>query len=63
MSKWIAQFIGSKPVYIRGNGETSRDFCYDLTVTGPLLLLALPVMLLAALCIDLESGLPVLYRQ
>ena len=26
--KWIAQFIGRKPVYINGDGETSRDFCY-----------------------------------
>ena len=26
--KWIAQFIGSEPVYINGDGETSRDFCY-----------------------------------
>jgi lipopolysaccharide/colanic/teichoic acid biosynthesis glycosyltransferase len=46
-------------VYINGDGETSRDFCYDLTVSGALLLLALPIMLLAVLCIYLESGLPV----
>jgi UDP-N-acetylglucosamine 4-epimerase len=26
--KWIAQFIGGKPVQINGDGETSRDFCY-----------------------------------
>lgn len=26
--KWIAQFIGGDPVYINGDGETSRDFCY-----------------------------------
>lgn len=26
--KWIAQFIGGEPVYINGDGETSRDFCY-----------------------------------
>ena len=36
---------------------------FDLTVSGALLLLTLPIMLLAALCIYLESGLPVLYRQ
>jgi sugar transferase (PEP-CTERM system associated) len=36
---------------------------FDLTVSGALLLLTLPVMLVAALCIYLESGLPVLYRQ
>ncbi|OGA44079.1 MAG: Vi polysaccharide biosynthesis protein VipB/TviC [Betaproteobacteria bacterium RIFCSPLOWO2_12_FULL_63_13] len=26
--KWIAQFAGREPVYINGDGETSRDFCY-----------------------------------
>jgi UDP-N-acetylglucosamine 4-epimerase len=26
--RWIAQFIGGDPVYINGDGETSRDFCY-----------------------------------
>ena len=26
--KWIAQLIGRQPVYINGDGETSRDFCY-----------------------------------
>ena len=26
--KWIGQFIGREPVYINGDGETSRDFCY-----------------------------------
>jgi sugar transferase (PEP-CTERM system associated) len=36
---------------------------FDLTVSGALLLLTLPVMLVAALCIYLESGMPVLYRQ
>jgi sugar transferase (PEP-CTERM system associated) len=36
---------------------------FDLTVSGTLLLLALPIMLVTALCIFLESGLPVLYRQ
>jgi UDP-N-acetylglucosamine 4-epimerase len=25
---WIAQYIGGEPVYINGDGETSRDFCY-----------------------------------
>lgn len=34
---WIAQFIGSEPVYINSNGETSRDFCYDLTASAALL--------------------------
>jgi UDP-N-acetylglucosamine 4-epimerase len=26
--RWIAQFIGGEPVYINGDGQTSRDFCY-----------------------------------
>ena len=26
--KWIAQLIRSEPVFINGDGETSRDFCY-----------------------------------
>jgi UDP-N-acetylglucosamine/UDP-N-acetyl-alpha-D-glucosaminouronate 4-epimerase len=26
--QWIARFIGRKPVFINGDGETSRDFCY-----------------------------------
>jgi UDP-N-acetylglucosamine/UDP-N-acetylgalactosamine 4-epimerase len=26
--KWIGQFIGREPIYINGDGETSRDFCY-----------------------------------
>jgi UDP-N-acetylglucosamine 4-epimerase len=26
--KWIAAMIRSEPVYINGDGETSRDFCY-----------------------------------
>jgi len=36
---------------------------FDLSVSGALFLLALPVMLVTAVCIFLESGLPVLYRQ
>jgi UDP-N-acetylglucosamine 4-epimerase len=26
--KWIGQLINRQPVYINGDGETSRDFCY-----------------------------------
>lgn len=26
--KWIAALVGNQPVYINGDGETSRDFCY-----------------------------------
>jgi sugar transferase (PEP-CTERM system associated) len=36
---------------------------FDVIVSGALLLLYLPVLLLAALCIYVESGLPILYRQ
>jgi sugar transferase (PEP-CTERM system associated) len=36
---------------------------FDLVASTVLLLLALPVIVLAAICILLESGLPVLYRQ
>jgi sugar transferase (PEP-CTERM system associated) len=36
---------------------------FDLTASAALLVLTLPIMLIVALCIYLESGLPVLYRQ
>lgn len=26
--RWIGQFVGREPIYINGDGETSRDFCY-----------------------------------
>jgi UDP-N-acetylglucosamine 4-epimerase len=26
--KWVASMIGNEPVYVNGDGETSRDFCY-----------------------------------
>lgn len=26
--KWISSMIGNEPVFINGDGETSRDFCY-----------------------------------
>lgn len=26
--KWLASFINNDPIYINGDGETSRDFCY-----------------------------------
>jgi UDP-N-acetylglucosamine 4-epimerase len=36
--KWIAAMIGNEPIYINGDGETSRDFCYiDNTVQANLL--------------------------
>jgi sugar transferase (PEP-CTERM system associated) len=36
---------------------------FDLTASALLLLVSLPALLLAVVCIYLESGLPVLYRQ
>jgi len=36
--KWIASMIKNEPVFINGDGETSRDFCYiDNTVQANLL--------------------------
>ena len=36
--KWVASMIANEPVYINGDGETSRDFCYiDNTVQANLL--------------------------
>lgn len=36
--KWVASMITNEPVYINGDGETSRDFCYiDNTVQANLL--------------------------
>jgi len=43
-------------------GDTVKRL-FDVTVSAALLLLTLPIILVAALCIYLESGLPVLYRQ
>ena len=47
----------------QGYFGTAAKRLFDLTVSGALLLLALPIMLVAALCIFLESGGPVLFRQ
>jgi len=36
--KWVASMLKNEPVYINGDGETSRDFCYiDNTVQANLL--------------------------
>ena len=32
ITKWIASMIKNEPVYINGDGETSRDFCYIANV-------------------------------
>jgi len=42
--KWIAQLISGEPVYINGDGETSRDFCHVEN--------AVQANLLAATCED-----------
>lgn len=38
--KWIASMIRNEPVYINGDGETSRDFCYIANVVQANLLAA-----------------------
>jgi len=38
--KWIASMIKGEPVYINGDGETSRDFCYITNVVQANLLAA-----------------------
>jgi UDP-N-acetylglucosamine 4-epimerase len=38
--KWIASIIRGEPVYINGDGETSRDFCYIANVVQANLLAA-----------------------
>ncbi|MDH5537189.1 MAG: TIGR03013 family PEP-CTERM/XrtA system glycosyltransferase [Betaproteobacteria bacterium] len=47
----------------QGLFRNSLKRLFDLTVSSVLLLLCLPVLLVTTLCICLESGLPVLYRQ
>lgn len=39
--KWIASLIKNEPVYINGDGETSRDFCYIENVVQANILAAL----------------------
>jgi sugar transferase (PEP-CTERM system associated) len=56
---WIVLGDGFRQGFFR----TTVKRLFDLAASTTLLLFALPVMLLAAICIFLESGLPVLYRQ
>ncbi len=56
---WMIFGEGFRQGFIR---ETVKRF-FDVATSGILLLLALPVMLLTALCIYLEDGGPILYRQ
>lgn len=58
-ASWMVLGDGFRQGYF---GNTVKRL-FDLTVSGALLLLTLPIMLVAALCIYLESGGPVLYRQ
>ena len=39
--KWVASMIHNEPVYINGDGETSRDFCYIDNVIQAILLAAI----------------------
>jgi UDP-N-acetylglucosamine 4-epimerase len=44
--KWIASMIKGEPVYINGDGETSRDFCHiDNAVQANLLAATAPVVI------------------
>ncbi len=58
-ASWMVLGEGFSQGFFRGGVKR----LFDLTVSGALLLLALPIMLLAALCIFLESGGPIFYRQ
>lgn len=56
---WMIFGEGFRQGFVR---ETVKRF-FDVAASGLLVLLTLPVMLLTALCIYLEDGGPVLYRQ
>ena len=47
----------------QGHVRTVMKRLFDIVFAGILLVLALPVMLIAAIAIALESGLPIFYRQ
>ena len=47
----------------QGHARTVMKRLFDIVFAGTLLLLTLPVMLIAAIAIFLESGFPILYRQ
>ena len=58
-ASWIVLGDGFR----QGLFRTTVKRCFDLVASAVLLVIALPVMLAAAICIFLESGLPVVYRQ
>ena len=47
----------------QGMFRTAVKRLFDLVASGMLLLITLPIMLIAAVCIVVESGMPVFYRQ
>jgi UDP-N-acetylglucosamine 4-epimerase len=51
--KWFAGFLRKEPIYINGDGETSRDFCYIDNVTQANLLAA---------CVEDESAVGQVYN-
>ncbi len=56
---WMVLGDGFRQGFIRNVAKR----LFDVTVSTALLVVCLPVLLLAAVCIYLESGLPVFYRQ
>lgn len=54
--KWIASLIKGEPLYINGDGETSRDFCFIANVVQANLLAATMIALLPA---EGSSSIPV----
>ena len=56
---WMVLGDGFRQGFLRNMAKR----LFDLIVSGVLLVVCLPVLVLAVICIYLESGLPVLYRQ
>ncbi len=56
--KWIASMIKGEPVYINGDGETSRDFCFvDNAVQANLLAATTAVIPAASTVIPAQAGI------
>ena len=56
--KWIASMIQGEPVYINGDGETSRDFCYiNNAVQANLLAATVAVIPAASTVIPAQAGI------
>jgi sugar transferase (PEP-CTERM system associated) len=56
---WMVLGEGFRQGWLR----TAVKRLFDLVASATMLLLTFPIMLVAAICIFLESGLPILYRQ